>query len=210
MERLPEVVFLDWHNTLSRSTFWGHVSEKHPQSEIYKKISQCLFVDNADLINPWMRGKYEAWEICTKISDKTGISYGIVYDGLVQSCREMQLVSDSIPEIIQRLRESGMAVLVATDNMDTFRNFTVEGMKLKNMFDGFLISYEVGSLKQDSNGGIPLFFNTYMKENNIDYSSAILFDDSGDKSGLLTKSGMKVVQITGASHLVQELEKLIS
>ena len=118
-----KTIFLDWNKTLSYSLFWGHLTdETHSNHHIETQISTWLFQQNRHVINPWMRGQLSSEEICTNISLDTGIDKDLIFSELEISCKSMEFCHPQIPEIINQLREKGYKVVIATDNMDTFRS----------------------------------------------------------------------------------------
>jgi FMN phosphatase YigB (HAD superfamily) len=204
-----KIIFLDWNKTLSYSLFWGHLSDpKHLNNAIEKPIIDWLFNKNRPIINQWMRGKYSAEDICKNIAQDTGLDYNLIFEELKYSCQTMEFCDPAIPDIISNLRSKGYKVVIATDNMDTFKKFTIPEMKLENMFDDFLISSEMGILKEDYINDKAAFFEPYMVRNNFEYENTVLFDDCADKMDICKKIGMRTVNITSPTQLVDELKKL--
>ncbi len=201
-------ILIDWSKTLSDSLFWSQLSEKkHPYNRYYKKITNYLFVQNKDLVNLWMRGKYSSEEICKELEKVTGLQKEIIFKELIVSSQSMKLVSPKIPSLIKKIRKRGHKIVIATDNMDTFMRYTVPAMDLKSMFDGFLVSYELKCLKRDITNNKLAFLDTYMKQNNISNSDVVLLDDSDDIKHDYQKAGIKVVTIKDPGTLVKKLSE---
>ncbi len=99
----------------------------------------------------------------------------------------------------------GTRVVVATDNMDAFRRFTIPAMRLEEWIDDFLISCELGILKNDCLDGQLLFFAPFIKANGFTYSDAVLLDDSGDPTGMFERAGLRVIPIKSTGVLLREL-----
>src|SRR3989344_694778 len=136
--KLPKSIFLDWYKTLSHGLFWEHMADNdHPLHQHHSQIVQWLFVDNKQLINPWMRGEYSSEDICALIASDLNLSVTTLVTELERSCRNMQFYSDEIPGLLKQIKQKGIKVVIATDNMDTFRRFTVPGMKLDSLFHEF-------------------------------------------------------------------------
>ena len=211
MRNLPKVIFIDWNKTLSNSFFWHHLSnELHPNHKHHNTIEEGLFKHNKDLINPWMRGKITSDDVAGKISKVSGVDKEIILDELYKSAETMEFVSPEIPELLKKIRAQGIKIVIATDNMDTFRRYTIKGMKLDELFDDYLISYELKALKGDVEEGKLKFFHKHMKDNKLEYKDVILFDDSIDKTGLWNKLSFKAVEITSSDVLLKTLKEYAS
>ncbi|MCR4323171.1 MAG: HAD family hydrolase, partial [Candidatus Azambacteria bacterium] len=118
------------------------------------------------------------------------------------SCQNMSYAFDGLLKIIQDLRKSGIKCVIATDNMDTFRRWTIPGMNLKKYFDDFLISNELKNMKFDidrKNNIIP-FFDSYLKENNLNYGDVALIDDCID-DGFYGENGFDILQTNSPESL---------
>jgi FMN phosphatase YigB (HAD superfamily) len=205
----PKAIFLDWNKTLSNSRFWEQLENpEHKYNSYHQKIINSLFVENKDLINPWMQGKSTAEEMCKMISEQTGIEEKIIFNELVESARNMQFVSIEIPKLIKKIKSKGIKVIIATDNMDTFQ-FTIEKMKLRDLFDDILNSFDLKAQKGDFENSKSLFFETFLKENNLEYSETILLDDSVSNSDPLNNLGMRTIRILNGEHLIEELGKIL-
>lgn len=207
-ENKPKVLFIDWHKTLSYSFFWSQLSEKdHPYNNYHHIINQWLFEKNIHLIENWMKGLFNTEQICQKISTENNLNEQIIYNALKESSEKMKLCSPRIVDIIKNIRQQGISVIIATDNMDTFRKFTIKSLGLDKIFDDFLISNELGVLKYEvENNAIP-FFDNFLKANNLRYEDVILLDDSEEKSGIYEKLGFKIYLVKNTEELINYLEK---
>lgn len=207
----PKVIFLDWYNTLSTSKFWGHWEDgSHSHFKEFDKIQSSFFGRVKPMIDPWMRGLYTSEEIVREIANDTDIPYELLFNELILSCQSMTFVSDELPQIINEMRKKGLKVVVATDNMDSFTRWTVDGMKLNLMFDGVLSSYHIKSLKKDfDDRGNNLFFQDYLFENGIKPEESILFDDSEDKEDRIKKFGITYQRITSSEDFLFHLKTFI-
>lgn len=206
-----KVVFIDWNKTLSYSLFWEHLQDKnHPNHQHLPAIEKWLFVDNRNIIDPWMRGEFSAEDIVGKMSQDTGIDSNMILGELRRSCEEMRYCIDNLEDIIGRLQASGIKVVIATDNMDTFSRFTIPAMRLDAIFDGILSSYDIGCLKDDDHpdDSIP-FFEEYLAKRGWNYADAILLDDSPDKRGKYKRLGFERVLIDSPKSLRVELERFV-
>lgn len=204
---MPKVIFIDWNKTLSNSRFWEQLEDvNHKHHNHHLGIIDSLFVENKNLITPWMQGKLTAEDICNAIAENTGIDAEIIFDELVESAKNMTFVSEEIPELINSIRAKGIKVVIATDNMDTFNRFTVKSMDLENLFDDILNSYALKAMKGDFENNKSLFFDDFIKRNNLSYAKTVLLDDSTSNSDPLTSLGMKTIQITSPKNLIYNLK----
>ncbi|WKZ24849.1 MAG: hypothetical protein QY321_00215 [Patescibacteria group bacterium] len=207
LRKSPKVLFVDWHKTLSHSFFWSQLSDKnHPYNNYHQIIDQWLFKKNSTLVEKWMLGFFTAEQICQKISVENNLNEKIIYYTLKESCENMQLCSKEIIGIINKLRKTGIKVIIATDNMDTFRRFTIKKLGLDKIFDDFLISSELQTLKYNISNNTMPFFDTFLKENQLQYSDAVLLDDSEEKSGVYKKLGFEISLIKNNDMLINHLK----
>jgi len=206
----PKVLFLDWNKTLSHSLFWSQLSEpNHIYGHYHKIITEWLFNKNSHLIDSWMRGEFTAEQICQFIATENALDYGIIWQTLKESCENMSLCSPKIIDLVKNIRQQGIKVIVATDNMDTFRRFTTQGLGLDKIFDDFLVSCDLGVLKYDINKQVIPFFDAFMKTNNLNYEEVVLIDDSAEKSGVYNELGFNIVLIKDTYDLLDQLQKYV-
>jgi len=207
---MPKVIFIDWNKTLSNSRFWEQLEDNnHRYHSHHTKIINSLFIDNKNLITPWMQGKLTSEDICKAIAENTGLDEELIFDELVESAKNMNFVSEEIPELINSIRAKGIKVVIATDNMDTFNRFTVKSMQLEDLFDEILNSYELKAMKGDFENNKSLFFDDFIKRNNLSYAKTVLLDDSTSNSDPLTSLGMRTIQITSPDNLIYNLKKYL-
>lgn len=120
----------------------------------------------------------------------------------------MNFVSEEIVHLIRKVRTTGIRCVIATDNMDTFREYTIPRMNLDALFDDFLISCELGVLKFETDKirkRIP-FFDNYLTENNLRYSDVLLFDDCVD-DGFYQDMGFQIFQVSRPHDLITYLSQ---
>ncbi len=211
MIKSKQIIFIDWNRTLSYNLFWEQLrSPSHQHNKHHQPITQWLFSDNKHLINPWMRGELTEDDVLTKMSDETGIDKEIIQESLTHSCKQMALCSTNIAPLIRELQAKGALVVIATDNMDVFRKYTVPALKLDELFDDILISSELGVLKDDKEPvGAISFFDKYLQDKGLSYKDAVLLDDSPDSSGKYKTLGFERVLIGSPEGLVVALEGLV-
>lgn len=206
-----KTIFIDWDKTLSTSIFWEQMkNSSNTRNCDFDRLEEFVFKQNKHLVSDWMLGKYNSEEICQKISEAIGLNYKTVFNELVISASNMVFVDFRIPEVLKKIRKKGVKLVVATDNMDTFRRFTIPGMKLYNFFDDFLISNELECFKYNiSDEKIP-FFENFMKIHELAYNEVTLVDDSVEKSGCFSKIGFKIENIKSKEDLLNCLNEYIS
>jgi len=205
-----KAIFFDFHKTLSSSLYWEQLKdEKHPRHDWFDKITSFLFKENKQIINPWMRGEFDTNYVADIISQGLGLPKSTLKKDLEYSCRKMKFVSKEIPKFIKIFRSKGIKCVVATDHMDVFREHIIPGMKLDELFDDFLISYEIGKLKSDidiENKKI-LFFETFLKKNDLKYENVLLLDDCLHDASY-KELGFEQIRIEGKDHLLDTLKIL--
>ncbi len=186
--------------------FWSQLENKnHKYNNYYPIIQDWLFKKNKNLIPKWMRGELTYEQVCKYLANDNNLNYGIVRSSLEESCKNMAFGSTKIIELTQNIKKQKIKVVIATDNMDTFRKFTIPSLSLNNIFDDFLISCELGILKYDTmNNQIP-FFDSYLKKNNLSYGDALLLDDSKDSSGVYHKLGFEIKLVKNSTDLLNYL-----
>jgi FMN phosphatase YigB (HAD superfamily) len=156
-----------------------------------------------------MRGSLNSEQICNKLAVENNLDKKIILNTLKESSEKMELCSNNILDIIKDIRKKNIKVVIATDNMDTFRKFTIRGLRLDRFFDDFLISSELKVLKYDiTNDKIP-FFDPFLKKNSLSYDDVILLDDSEEKSGIYNKLGFKISLVTDTPSLLNYLREYL-
>lgn len=204
-----KVVFFDWNKTLSNSLFWEQLGDSnHKRHEWNKNISTYLFQNNKHLISDWMRGEIEDREIVNRISLQFNYSSETLLEDLVDSCRNMKFVSDDVIALVKKLRKKGTRCVIATDNMDTFRKYTVPALELEKHFDDILVSTDSGLFKFDTKGTEIPFFDSYLKKYNLRYEDAVLIDDCVDMSGVYNKLKFDILQVFSSDDFVIKLKQL--
>lgn len=205
---MKKVVFIDWNKTLSFDLFWGHLKDiNHPNHHYLEPIEKWLFVDNRNLIHLWMRGDIILDEITSRMSSDTGILPEIIIKELRHSCETMRFCIADVERLIRAIQDKGILVVVATDNMDTFTKFTVPALGLESIFDDILSSHVIKHLKDEVNPKDSiLFFDNFLEKHNLNYSDAVLLDDSPDSSGKYKRLGFERVLIDKPDTLQRTLE----
>lgn len=191
-----DTIFLDWSETLSTSKFWGQFSHpKHKHFKLYEQIQEKVFKQNKILLGEWMRGQHTTEEVLTLIASELNFNYEELLSEFVTSVSNMKFVSEEVVPIIEFIRSKNIKVIIATDNMDSFTRWTVKSMKLTNIFDDILNSYDLKSCKKDFIDNTSIFFDNYIKSHNIDKNKSLLIDDSTSIQDSIEKYGMNFIGI---------------
>jgi FMN phosphatase YigB (HAD superfamily) len=208
--RRYHTVFIDWDGTLSNSRFWQHW-QSHPHYQLhYQTIQQKIFQNHPGIISKWLYGLLTAEEFVEIVAKETTLKSDILLKALIQSSQTMQLIDHRIPAAIQRLRQTGTKVVIATDNMDTFNRWTMPALKLHSLVDEFLNSHMLHVLKRDLEpDGTSKFFSAYLKQHAATAQTCLLIDDS-PANQIVAKSGLNFIQITSQKTLFKTLSELVA
>lgn len=203
-----KVIFVDWYKTISFGNFWNHLCNDGRKS-LYNNINKFLYVEaDKELLRDWMRGRISYDLILDRVSEDIGESKDFLKEELIKSCETLDVCSKSL-DLIQKIREGGTKVVLASDNMDIFRKYTVPALKLEQYFDDLLLSNELGCLKSDlyadaDNVEIKKeksspFFGDYVNKNGFGYSQTVLIDDSKCNS-INENYGMNYLRVDEADN----------
>jgi len=200
-------VLIDWDKTLSKSRFWGHWEQERPIT--FGEIQVQLFLQRKDLVHEWMRGNLDSEAIANFLQNRLDIPSSELLQHLQQSCEQMTLINPTILETIQTLRSRGTLVAIATDNMDTFLQWTVPALRLQEYFDDMLSSNDLRLLKRDvaRDGTLP-FFESILQGHHLSPSDCVILDDSNTLGPLAIRNGFHYRQVTplaSASRLLAHL-----
>lgn len=205
-----KVLFIDWDGTLSRSRFWSRWRD-NPDDTRYASIQKVLFNDDngSRLVNDWMRGLVTYAKVLHYVSDTTGISYDQLVSELRYSAENMEFIDADSVNVIQKLRNAGIKVVIATDNMDTFRHWTVPALGLESLFDGFIVSDTRGALKTDMHSdGTSIFFDHYLSQSMAAPHETVLIDDNL-KTKIVEQLGMNFLHVNEAQPLSVHLDRIL-
>ena len=204
-----KVVFFDWNKTLSNSLFWEQLGDSHHKRHDWNEnISTYLFKENKNFISDWMRGEINDRKIVEHISVRFNYSSDELLEDLAESCRNMKFVSDDVITLVKKLRKKGTRCVIATDNMDTFRKYTVPALELEKYFDDILVSADNGLFKFDTEDTKIPFFDDYLQEHNLRYEDVVLIDDCVDTSGVYKRAGFDILQIFDPADFIRKLRQL--
>ena len=199
-----KTIFLDWNGTICNNVFWQQL-DNNSTKEIFEKIKKCLFIDNGNLIDPWMKNQLSMNDIIDITSNETKINKQFLKEQLIFSSENMNFINPEIPNIIKLIQEKGIKVVLASDNMDVFRN-TISKLKLDLLFDDLLLSNEIGFLKTEWTGNTSLFFKNYIKRKNLNPNECILIDDSKKLTDMCHDIGMQNLKIDNCHETINKLK----
>src|SRR5690606_27462842 len=102
---------------------------------VMNKINTWIFRDNTDIVNTWMRGQMDVKTVIQQCATATNLCPIMMEETLIQGCRNMTYISSETLPLIKTLRQQGLRIVLATDNMDVFADHTVPHMGLTGIFD---------------------------------------------------------------------------
>jgi FMN phosphatase YigB (HAD superfamily) len=203
----PKLIFVDWYKTLSTSLFWINHSDALLSPQELNGICSFLF-NESGLVELWMTGFITSEKVAAEIAAVLHIDARRVLQELEYSCKAMELSDTRVPSIIYELREQGIKVVLATDNMDTFERWTVPALELNLMFDGIISSPSRGALKSEIQGDYSPFFSHYLEQNGIKPTEAVLVDDSPIEE-VVRSTGLGFRRVNHPNHLASILSGLL-
>jgi FMN phosphatase YigB (HAD superfamily) len=171
------VVFVDWHKTLSTSLLWEQRSGCRPSPGDSARVERYVF-SRAELLPQWMLGEVAAEDVCTSAAGRLGLAAADLLADLKRGCSRMKFDDLASVDALRAIREQGIKVVLATDNMDTFPRWTVPALQLHGIFDAILDSASLGVLKDDLVGGLSPFFGPWLSDQRVLPSEAVLVDDT--------------------------------
>jgi FMN phosphatase YigB (HAD superfamily) len=203
----PKVIFVDWYKTLSTSLFWVDHPKALLTPQELSRVSRSLF-DEPGLIDLWMKGFTNSETVCAEASVRTNLDPYKILQELAYSAQHMELYDPEVSQIIQRVRNQGTKVVLATDNMDTFERWTAPSLKLGLVFDDIITSASRGALKSEFQGRRSPFFGHYLGQVALDYPDAVLIDDM-PIADMVASTGLGFQHIEHPSQLASILGNYI-
>ncbi|HVX92715.1 MAG TPA: hypothetical protein VHA74_01220, partial [Candidatus Dojkabacteria bacterium] len=115
-----------------------------------------------------------------------------------------------IPILLRKIRSLGVITVIASNNMDCFTRWTVDGMKLNTLFDEIINSFDVKGLKHEvRNDGSSIFFTDILAKYKILPKECAFFDDGVDKEDYISKLGIEYIRLVPENDLTKCLEDLL-
>lgn len=172
-----KVIFIDWYLTLTSVTFLNKL--KIEDYALFRKFIEVIFENNPEGWQyDWARGKLTKEDAAEKISQTGIMSYEKVLQTFADCCSHQTLDYPEVLNEINKIRQKGIKVVLATDNWDVFTDYTVSGLNLHNYFDDILSSNQVGCLKRDILNNTSPFFENYLRKNKLKKDEVVLIDDA--------------------------------
>lgn len=206
-----KTIFIDWHGTLSDSRFWERWAKDPTKQKLHRLVRHALFESEEGLliVRDWMRGLRSVDDVVRYLHDVTGITISDLKDELRYTSENMVFINPEVVHRIEALRAKGVKVLIASDNMDTFRLWTIPALGLEDMFDGILTSDTQGALKSEMGPqGFNQFFSPYLHEHNLQPGEAVLIDDTESLQSV-ESLGIDFLHVSAVASLLNHLDRLL-
>lgn len=187
---MKPVLFIDFDGTLCHDKFWRSLSP-----ELLSKIKLFEF-DEEQIAQRWMRGEFTSEEINRRVAPLIGMDYQELWDLFVENCSTME-VSKDLLETLSNLR-SRYHVVLMTDNMDSFDQFTVPALHLEDYFDLIVNSYNKKRGKEDESGKN---FTEVLQSYDSAIEDSILIDNSAQACQLFESLGGTSYLVSGDQNL---------
>ncbi len=204
-----KVIFIDWYLTLTSVTFLNKLKvENHA---LFKKFINVIFENNPEGWQyDWARGKLCKEDAAQKISQAGIMPYNNVLQTFADCCSHQTLDYPDTFEKIDKLRQTGVKVVLATDNWDVFTDYTVPSLQLNKHFDAILSSNQIGYLKRDEQKQSIPFFDEYLEENLISPQESLLIDDNALNTETCQKHNMHGIKVQSPKDTLNLLDMIIN
>ncbi|RYG39516.1 hypothetical protein EON81_00755 [bacterium] len=176
-----KVVFVDWFNTLSSSRFFEHWSAPHhPLRGRFDSLQTWWFdAANQPFLDEWLTGARTCDDFVNAMAEHLDLGQGKVEAELMEGFRHWSLLEPETKPLLAALREAGVRVVLATENVDACIRWAVPALGLEDSFDAILSSHELRALKhQTGASGRSRFFGDYLETERIAAGESVLIDDS--------------------------------
>ena len=200
-----KVIFIDWFRTLSSSLFF--VAEDEESIGVCSYFRRKTFQNNEEMIEKWLLGKVSKKDVIAAFA-KDDEEYKMALKMLKKSCEDMKFDRACFIPLIQEIRKKGIKVVIATDNMDVFTDYVVPALNLDKYFDAIISSNMCGFKKMDIKSNRLIFFDNFLKNNNIKYNQALMIDDSFQTLISCQKCGLPVYPIKSPEDVEYILRRL--
>lgn len=177
---------------------------------LFRQFIDIIFENNPEGWQyDWARGKLSKEDVAKKISQAGIMPYEKVLQTFADCCSHQILDYPNTFEKIDKLRQTGIKVVLATDNWDIFTDYTVPSLQLNKHFDAVLSSNQIGYLKRDAqNESIP-FFAGYLEKNNICAPESLLIDDNALNTETCQKYHMQGIKVQSTQNTLNLLDTII-
>lgn len=200
MSKKIKIIFFDWYKTLSSSTLFNSIADN---KNLYKKLEDKIFGDEYQFVQDWMIGKLSLEEVISIVCSKDkDLSKEEIYKIIKTSSENLSFDSEEYLELIKSIKDKGIKVVIATDNMDIFERFTVPAQKLNDLFDDVLSSHNLKCVKDTIVNDKLVFFDDYLSNQGINYDETLFFDDTQHTLNLCKERGMKTFCVKNQMDLL--------
>ena len=199
------LLFIDYNGVISYFPFWHSLRDPaHKLNFVFGVIQDFLFTKNKEIINDWMRGKYDSEHINNLITTEAGIKPKELWNVYVEDCKNMD-ISHSILTELAKLKKN-YTLILRTDNMDCFERFTLpRNKKLVDTFDEIHTSTALKELKKDRGGK---YFIETAEKYGLGIHQCFLIDDSSSNTEMFTSLGGKAFRTKTESEALDAISKL--
>lgn len=157
----------------SRSGWYSTISIDN--RDLYNNINKFLFLSGKKyLVSSWMSGEITYKDINRIVADKFNLDFSYLNEKLVESAKNIEINWDLI-NIYQKYRKIGLKVVITSDNMDIFSEYTVPSKNLNNYFDCIFNSYDLKFLKESDEFKL---YKQIAKDNGLELSEVLIVDDA--------------------------------
>ncbi len=111
---------------------------------------------------------------------------------------------EEVLSYVGALRENGIKCYIATDREKYWSQYLMETVGLKNNFDGFMFSYEIGHEKDT-----PEYFIEVLKRLDLNSEEVMYFDDDQKNVDVANGIGIDAHFFTNLDNLKQETNNLL-
>lgn len=199
------VIFVDWNGVLCNDVFWSSIlnDQNHPLNPSLKKACANLFTNEFSFVESWMKGEISSNEVINSFKTILGNKYDKSYlqKTLYNDCRRMKL-NNELLDILSKIRKETFVVL-ATDNMDCFYEQIVYRKDVHSRFDSLICSSVIGVLKSHQ---IKSFFKPWLDSHKLDFSNALLLDDSKSNCENFERLGGKSIHVKNMKDVKFKVE----
>ncbi|MFV0571730.1 MAG: hypothetical protein ACK5M1_04755 [Xanthomarina gelatinilytica] len=192
-----KVIFVDWHGVISNENFWHNKSksENHYLNKIATEISERVFSDDI-IIEKWLRGEIDYQQIIHDFHSESSKHTKLkIANRLLKYFHEIELNIKLLKTLSEYRNEA--FIVMATDNMDCFFK-SLPDFKYLGLFDSVLSSNKLGVLKKEDPD---VFFGEWLSAHSLNFSNAILIDDSIANCNRFTEKGGHAINYTIGSKI---------
>jgi FMN phosphatase YigB (HAD superfamily) len=201
---LSKVIFVDWNGVLCRDVFWSSIAnnDKHPYHSQLNESRQRLFKERREVVGAWQRGEIPSEQVIglLNINLDRRYRYDFLKRRLERDCKRMTTDLALLKEL-QEAR-SDCFVVLATDNVDCFFEQLDAKPEVRSTMDAVLCSSALGVLKSDN---VVRFFKPWLDQHQLDFSDAVLLDDSAAICEEFRRAGGAAIVVTSIPETINML-----